>query len=239
MRPVIGITSAPREARTPVGYMPHETVSEAYVQSLVEAGAAAVILPVHGVSADDVVSRLDGIALTGGGDIDPSLYGRTPRPETEGVDPTRDRFETDLIRMAVERDMPLLAICRGIQMLNVALGGTLFQDVGSEVGTDIKHMDEERWKEHSHRVRLESDSIVGGIIGEEVEVNSLHHQAVDRPAPDLRAVGWSPDGLVEAVEAPGLRFCVGLQWHPEYLGAEHRSFGVIESFVRSAREARG
>jgi putative glutamine amidotransferase len=235
-RPVIGVTSAPRTAQVAGLELPVEAVTEQYLQTLIRAGAAPVVLPVHGTSPGEVLPRLDGIALTGGGDVDPSLYGKEPRAETYGVDPERDRFEVELIHRAVDVDVPLIAICRGIQMLNVALGGTLTQDIEAELGSPVDHRQPDHWEEPSHDVRIDPASSLGQVVGDGIAVNSMHHQAVERPAPGLRAVAWAPDGVIEAVEAEGLRFCLGLQWHPEYLGPEHPTFRALEAFVRAASQ---
>ncbi|HZD68106.1 MAG TPA: gamma-glutamyl-gamma-aminobutyrate hydrolase family protein [Actinomycetes bacterium] len=236
---MIGVTSAPGAVNVAGRELSVEGATERYVQMLVRAGAAPVILPVHGTQAEEVLPRLDGIALTGGGDVQPSLYGREPPPEVYGVDPERDRFEVELVRRAAEADVPMMAICRGTQMLNVALGGTLFQDIGTELGHAMEHSQPDRWEEPFHEIRIDPDSILGGLVGEEACVNSIHHQAIERVAPGLHAVAWAPDGVIEAVEGEGLRFCLGLQWHPEYFGPHHPTLRAVETFVRAAREDRG
>lgn len=238
--PVIGVTAIPRrEVRAAFGALPHETVPELYLDMLYRAGGAPLVIPAHGRHPEGILDRLDGLLLTGGGDVDPALYAHPPRPETTGVDPDRDTLEARLVSLAVERDTPILAICRGIQILNVALGGTLIQDIAAQVSGSTNHWDLEHWNEPSHPVRVEGGSALHGLVGEEVSVNSIHHQAVDRLGSGLRAVGWAPDGVVEAVEAAELRFCMGLQWHPECLGPADPGFRVFESFVRAAKERSG
>jgi putative glutamine amidotransferase len=239
MKALIGVTSIPRQARTGFNeVIPHETVPEMYLNLIREAGATPVILPVHEEFDPDLVERLDGVVLTGGGDVEPIQYRREPRPLTDGIDPRRDRFELSLTRAAVARDLPLLAICRGIQVINIALGGSLIQDIDAEVPEALRHYDLERWNRVAHPVRFESGSLLAHLMGQEIDVNSMHHQAIDELGDGLVAVGRSPDGLVEAVEAPGLHFVVGIQWHPECLGPEHSSFKLFRHFTDTAREVR-
>jgi gamma-glutamyl-gamma-aminobutyrate hydrolase PuuD len=239
MKALVGVTSIPRQART--GFdevLPHETVPEIYLNLVREAGATPVVLPVHEEFDPDLVERLDGVVLTGGGDVDPSEYRRERCPLTDGIDPRRDRFELSLVRAAVARDLPMLAICRGMQVMNVALGGSLIQDIDAEVPGAVVHHDLERWNRVVHPVRFEPGSLLARLLGDEVDVNSMHHQTIDELGDGLVAVGRSPDGLVEAVEAPGLRCVVGIQWHPECLGAEHSSFKLFRFFADAAREVR-
>ena len=239
MKALVGVTSIPRPART--GFdevLPHETLPEMYLDLIREAGATPVVLPVHQEFDPALMERLDGVVLTGGGDVDPSQYGRTRSALTYGIDPQRDRFELSLTREAVARDLPLIAICRGVQVMNVALGGSLFQDVDTEFPGVMMHHDMDRWDQVVHPVRFEPGSILARLMGEENDVNSMHHQAIDELGNGLVAVGRSPDGLVEAVEAPDLHFVVGIQWHPECLGTEHSSFKLFRFFADAARKVR-
>ncbi len=220
---------------------PSVAVPAPEIRALHRAGAQeAVLLPVE-LDEDDArrrLERFDALMLIGGGDLEPARYGEDRRSEVYGVQAERDAFELALVRAAVDLDVPTLAICRGIQVLNVALGGTLVQDIESEVRRAVKHWDLEGWDQHSHEVNVDPSSRLAGMIGERVPVNSMHHQAVREPAGPLQAVGRAPDGVIEAVEAPDLRFCIGLQWHPECLGPDHPSFHVFEQFVRVAEGVR-
>lgn len=182
-----------------------------------EAGAVPVLLPSM-AEAGTMADRLDGIVLSGGADVDPARYGEPRHPKTGEPDPDRDRLEFDLVAIADERALPVLAICRGHQVLNVAMGGGLVQHVedGVHVGDSRRHRSEIR-----HRMRLDPHSMLGELLGEtEVAVNSLHHQAVVTTAPGLRACGWADteDGLVEAMETPDGRV-LSVQCHPEELTA--------------------
>jgi len=168
--------------------------------------------------------------LTGGCDIDPATYGSEPHPETGGTTPDRDRFELAMARGALERDMPLLGICRGMQMLNVALGGAVEQHLPDVVGHgDHRHTP---GVFADHRVRLEPGSLAARVIGRETEpVKSHHHQAVDGLADGLVATGWAvEDGVVEAIELPDRRFALGVLWHPE----EDEASGVMSALVGAA-----
>jgi putative glutamine amidotransferase len=239
MKALIGVTSIPRQARTGFeAVIPHETIPEMYLDLVRVAGAIPVILPVHADFEPEVVERLDGVLLTGGGDVDPAAYRQERAPTTDGVDRQRDFFELDLARAAASHDIPMLALCRGMQVLNVALNGTLIQDIAAEMPTAGAHWVPERWNNAVHPVRFAPGSLLARILGEEVAVNSLHHQAPGQLGDGLAAAGWSPDGLVEAVEMPGRHFLVGVQWHPECLGPGNASFRLFQSFADAAREVR-
>jgi putative glutamine amidotransferase len=236
MAPVIGVTSIPRTARTAFARVAHETVPELYLESVVRWGAVPVILPVHGPQGEDLIDRLDGLLLTGGGDVDPALYGRETRPEVSHVDEARDRMEIELVRRALELEVPVLAVCRGTQVLNVALGGTLIPDIPSEVGTEVEHWDLDRWDRPAHVVEVERESLLGELVGDRIEVNSMHHQAADELGQGLWPVARAPDGVVEAVDAPARRFCLGVQWHPECLPPDHPGHGIFRELVKAAEE---
>jgi putative glutamine amidotransferase len=236
MIPVVGVTSIPKRAGSLFGEPPHETVPEFYLEMVAGLGAAPVILPVHVKPSPEVLNRLDGLMLTGGGDVDPANFGRERGPRTGRLDPDRDRFEIEVVREALDRDLPVLAICRGMQVLNVSLGGSLIQDLPSELGGRVDHWDVERWDRGSHVVRTDPESRLGSLLGGRTMVNSMHHQAVDRIGRGLRPVSWADDGVVEAVELPEARFCLGVQWHPECLGRDDPSYALFRSFVDEARE---
>jgi putative glutamine amidotransferase len=237
MKPLIGVTSIPRMTTTPIGETPHQTVPDVYLDLIKKAGGSTVILPVHQEPDDRLLQNLDGLLLTGGGDVDPEQYG-TERDGALDIDEVRDRFELWAARTSAEQNRPVLAICRGIQLLNVALGGSLIVDVPSAVGDDISHRDIPNFSKPIHSVKIAGDSMLGSIVGEKLDVNSLHHQAVAVPAECLRAVAWAPDGVIEAVESESHKFIVGLQWHPEMLGPSHPSFAIVKRFVESSAEPR-
>jgi putative glutamine amidotransferase len=189
-----------------------------------------------------VFDRIDGVLLTGGGDIDPAYYNETPTEYVKGVDRERDEVEMALARWAVEDGKPLLAICRGIQVMNVALGGNLFQDVKAEMPGAIRHDYFQSLgfaRDHrAHEVRLENGSQTANLMGEHLAaVNSLHHQGIKLLAPDLTQVAYAPDGLVEAVEVAGHPFAIGVQWHPEALYLDDDAMRrLFEGLADAARE---
>ncbi len=238
MTVAIGVTSIPRPTRAAFGEVPHETVPEMYLDVVRQAGGMPLVLPVHGAFEPELLERLDGVVLTGGGDVNPGLYQRERSPLTTGVDLERDLFEFELARDAVARNMPLLAICRGVQLLNVALGGTLLQDVGFDVPDAIEHCDLAHWDQEVHAVDLEPGSFLEAVLGSSIRVNSLHHQGLDELGEGLVTAGRAEDGLVEAVELPSKSFVVGVQWHPECLGPSHPSFELFRSFVSAVLEVR-
>lgn len=231
MRPLIGVTTG-RSPRPPNRFQ--YAVNSEYVAAIEEVGGIAITLPAQPNAVLELFAALDALILTGGGDIDPVHYDQPLHPATRSIDPDRDRFELDLTRMAVERGLPLLGICRGIQVLNVALGGTLIQDVADQVPAALVHQTPEDVPIATHHVRLQPNSRLAALIQcTDLLTNSSHHQAIQSLAPALRVVGWSQDGVVEAVESMDQAFVIGVQWHPELLfrdAAPHRRLfaGLVE-----------
>ena len=227
MRPVIGVT-------------PCSTLAD-YVESVKRAGGEPVVL-----SNDDdpsaVLERVDGILLTGGLDVDPGLYGEARHQATRTA-PDRDRFEVPLAKAAVERDVPLFAICRGVQVLNVAEGGTLVQDIPSAVTTELNHSVDVPKDHQAHAVKVTpgtrlAASLAGEAPTDTCTVNSRHHQAVATVAPEFVVAAVSPDGVVEAIERPASSFCVGVQWHPENFWRSGEFSGLFAAFVNAAANRR-
>jgi gamma-glutamyl-gamma-aminobutyrate hydrolase PuuD len=201
-----------------------------YIRAVERAGGVPVLLPPtssRGVGA--LIRGLDGIVLAGGGDIDPALYGAERHPETDPPQPLRDRFELGLVRAVVEADLPFLAVCRGMQVLNVARGGVLVQHLPEVVGHAGHAPAPGRFG--MHRVQIGVNSTVGKILGSFAEVPTSHHQAVKRLGKGLVAVAWTDDQVVEAVELQGHRFGLGVQWNPEE-GGDLRLFEAL--VVRAA-----
>ena len=237
MRPLIGVTTwqSPRPSNR-FQY----AVSSEYVAAVEEAGGIAVTLPAQPEAVPELIAALDALILTGGGDIDPVQYGQSLHPATRSIDPDRDRFELDLTRMAVQRGLPLLGICRGIQVLNVALGGSLIQDIPDQVPAALVHQTPEDVPIATHHVRLQPNSRLAALIQSTgLLTNSDHHQAIQSLAPVLRAVAWSQDDVVEAVESTDQAFIIGVQWHPELMfrdAAPHRLLfaGLVDACANRA-----
>jgi len=215
---------------------------EDYRQSILHTGGEVRIID-PSMSVADALAGVGGLLLTGGGDVDPARYGETPHQTLDEVDSVRDEFEIALIAAARARDLPVFAICRGVQVLNVAAGGTLVQDIPSEVAGAVNHslvVPPHSPYELAHEVWVEKDSLLAKLLGERLvgsdtcEVNSRHHQAVKTVAPGYRVSATAPDGVIEAIEDPAARFCLGVQWHPEnfFRTGEFRS--LYEGFLEAA-----
>jgi putative glutamine amidotransferase len=238
--PLIGITTSVTVDRTPE----RAYVNGAYIRAVQAAGGIPVLLTPHFTTEVQAAlwKRLDGLVLTGGGDIEPSRFGEVSHPTVDEVSPARDDLELGLTRRAVAEDVPLFAICRGIQVLNVALGGTLVQDIPSEWPNALAHAQSAPRHEATHAVKIMGEGThLGRMLGTlEIEVNSLHHQAIKRLGDGLREVAWAPDGIVEGVEIPGDgRFVVGVQWHPEELVTHDQAArNLFEALVDAARRRR-
>jgi len=241
-RPVIGITGyAHIPENVPLG-LPIIGARSADVHAVQLAGGLAFLLPPisDADEIDQVLDLVDGLLFTGGRDVDPAEYGETPVNDTVVVTPERDAFELPLMRRAVARDLPVLAICRGCQVMGVALGGSLWQDLPSQKPDGLVHSQKEARAETTHTVRVEPNTRLQAILGvsptEDVPTNTFHHQAIHRVPDGFVPTAYAPDGCIEAIEAPGRRFAVGVQWHPEFLapGQEiHRR--LFESLVSASR----
>jgi putative glutamine amidotransferase len=215
-------------------------VNSAYLHAVQQAGGVPVLLPpqLSKTSLERLVRGLDAVLLTGGGDVDPARFGEEPHPTLIEVAPSRDALETQVTLHAIEKKTPLLAICRGIQVLNVALGGSLHQDVVSEPGTEIQHSQKEARDQATHKITVTPRSRLGRVLGaEDLEVNSFHHQVIKSLGRGLVPVAWAPDQLIEAVELDDdSRWVVGVQWHPEHLvGNSEPARRLFSALVTAAR----
>ncbi|MCU1677742.1 MAG: gamma-glutamyl-gamma-aminobutyrate hydrolase family protein [Frankiales bacterium] len=229
MRPLIGISTYREQARW--GTWDEEAIllPATYADAVASVGGEPVLLPTGATSAD-VVGRLDGLVLAGGADIEPSRYGAGPHPQVTVTRPDRDAAEFLLLDGALAAELPVLAICRGMQLLNVALGGDLVQHL-PDIGADPHDPGAGEYRQHP--VRISPDSVIGGLLGDEAIAHCHHHQAVRRLGEGLIAVAWAGDGTVEAVEAEAGPFCVGVQWHPE-AGEERRLFAALITAISVA-----
>jgi putative glutamine amidotransferase len=221
--PVVGITSYVEQARWGVWDVPACVLPFRYVERVEAAGARAVVLPPTAAGDAGVVARLDGLVLAGGADLDPGLYGEQPHPETTGLRPERDAAEVPLLRAALDADLPVLGICRGMQLMAVVAGGSLVQHLPDKVGNDRHRPAPGVYGLHD--VRLAPDSRVGRILGERVSVPSYHHQGV-ASAGSLTVTGWADDETPEVVEDQSRRFAIGVLWHPE-AGDDLRLFEAL------------
>ena len=231
--PVIGISTG----RIAVAARVIDGTQREYADRISDAGGVAILLPVQPTgSLDSVLSLVDGLLLTGGGDVEPQRYGAEPAPESAGIDPDRDEAEAFLVEDAARRGIPVLAVCRGIQILNVARGGSLVQHLPSV--TSEPHLVLEHRTEAVHSIRIDPESRLSRIVKRDrMETNSLHHQAIDRLGRQLSPVAWADDGTVEAVEDRQSQI-VGVQWHPEQMPDRPEQMRLFGWLVESALEHR-
>ncbi len=228
--PRIGITTYGRDERG------RFCLPGAYVDAVRQAGGVPLLLPPGEPQPERVLEVVDGLILAGGGDLDPTWYGGEVHPTLYLIDPERDRFELHLARAVVERGVPVLGICRGSQVLNVAWGGDLVPHLPEDEQVPVRHRLPGRVPT-DHAVRVDPHSRLAAVLGEgELTVRSWHHQAVRRVAPGWRAVAWAPDGVVEAVEFGGHPWAFGVQWHPELTQDQTPHRRLFDALVRAAAE---
>jgi putative glutamine amidotransferase len=218
-------------------------LTEAYANALLDAGAAPVMIPLglDEEALDRLLSRLDGVLFSGGGDVHPDRYGGQPHPKVDFVDEDRDRVEALLLNHALARRMPVFGICRGLQVINVALGGTLYEDLGDQYPEALQHdnINDQPRDYLAHPVQIEKDSLLAKIVGtDRLEVNSLHHQGVRLLAPSFCATAFAPDGLIEGAELPEYPFGLAVQWHPEWMQAHQPMRRLFQEFTQAAQRYR-
>ena len=215
-------------------------IADAYVEAILKAGGTPVLIPLitDEKALEEIVSRIDGLLLSGGGDIYSQLYGEEVHPSVESYDLERDRYDIALVKQAAGRQLPILGICRGIQLINVAFGGNLIQDIPSQVPeSTVNHYQEEAREVATHSVKINSESRLYQIThSEQIMVNSFHHQAVKSVAPEFEAVAWAEDGVIEAIESTEGKVILGVQWHPEN-GATAGDPVMIDLFRQLVNEA--
>jgi gamma-glutamyl-gamma-aminobutyrate hydrolase PuuD len=231
-RPLIGITSYAEEVRWGPWTEDAAVVPLAYVRAVESAGGRPLLVPPAEEGLDETLNALDGVIFSGGADLDPGLYDAEPHPETDDPRGARDAAELRMLTAAIERDMPVLAICRGSQVLNVARGGDLVQHLPEAVGHDRHRHEPGAFSDHD--VNFATDSRLGALVGERAPVKSHHHQGFGRIGKGLREVAWAEDGVVEGLEDPEKRFVVGVLWHPE----EGDDFALFKALVDEARAYR-
>jgi putative glutamine amidotransferase len=231
MKPIVGISPLYDEEKRGLWMRP------GYLDVLYACGAIPLVLPFDSdaVDVEQMLSICDGLILTGGPDVDPRLYGEEPLPECGPLQPNRDELEYRLLDKALESDMPLLGICRGSQILNVFLGGTLYQDLATQLSGSLNHAMTPPYEAPCHRVTLEEGEPLQVFLGiDELPVNSIHHQAIKDVAPTLVPLARAHDGVIEGVWMPGKRFVWGVQWHPEWIwDVDARQQHIVRHFVEA------
>lgn len=235
MKPVIGITSYIEN----ISCKDYAQIGCSYINSVTAAGGIPVIIPAFSEenTAAEYIKIVDGLLFTGGGDIQPYFYGEKAMKETTSISRERDICEKELFSYAYELDMPILGICRGIQVINAFAGGTLYQDIFVQKGTVIKHNNSGMPRDEMHHpVTIEKGSRLYSIFqSESINVNSFHHQAVKDTAPGFKVTAASPDGIIEGIECSKKTFIVGVQWHPEELTVKHPEFsGLFKGFINQS-----
>lgn len=241
MRPIIGITTQPKLVAAAAGDIDSYAIPGTYTTAVLGAGGLPILLaPVPNADVPAIADLVDGLVLSGGGDVEAQRYGADSHDSMRRTDFDRDEFEIELAHIAADRGLPTLAICRGLQVVNVALGGSLIQDIPSEVGSMDHTVIGHAVYDGHQPVRVEPGSLIAKAVGKtELMVNSIHHQAVKDLAPNFRAVAWAPDGVVEGIEHDSDWHLLAVQWHPEYLGhnddeASHRLFSDLVQAASAA-----
>lgn len=242
--PIIGITTQTLHSidGIPEALPESWVMNQRYSRVVAGVGGLPVMIPL--LDDEEILralyDRMDAVLLPGGVDLDPATYGESPLPTCGRLDPARDRVELQFARWAIDEGKPLFGLCRGLQIMNVALGGTLYQDIAAQRRDAIKHdyfPTAGFSRDHlAHPVTVASGSRLGALVGTApLEVNSMHHQAVKELAPALVSTAVAPDGVIEALESPGEQFLLGVQWHPEALtDRDHRMHRLLTGFVRAA-----
>jgi putative glutamine amidotransferase len=238
-KPLIGLTTS--HIPDPSG-RPTFGINAPYTEAITNAGGLPILIPSN-LSNDDLdmlLTRVDGILFTGGYDVDPRQYGNQPHPKVEGVDKDRDRAEMHLVLSAIRVGKPFLGICRGCQVINVALGGSLYEDLPEQFPGEVQHDNHDLPRNYlAHSVNLSSDSYLAQILTSvTTQVNSLHHQGVHKLAEALRVTAIAPDGLIEAFELPHHPFGLAVQWHPEELQEYEEMRGLFQAFIQSCQEVK-
>lgn len=233
MKPIIGLTPIDDTERDSLWMLP------GYMQGLENVGGVGVMLPQTDDPAilKELVTRMDGILLTGGKDVDPGLYGERRESDCGVSSAMRDRMETRLIELALQADKPVFGICRGLQILNAVLGGTLYQDLKKQTETTLTHNMPKPYDRTIHEVTILPDTPLAALYGPgPLAVNSRHHQGIKTLAPALKAQAKAPDGLIESVYLPGYRFVQAVQWHPEHRWQAADSREILGAFVEACEQ---
>ena len=238
-KPVIGINSSRViKHETAYSHSVIESLSNDYVESVIKAGGVPVILPI--LSDEESIRRqielLDGVILSGGVDINPLLYNEEPSPKLGYIFPDKDTFDLLIVKIACELNKPILAICRGHQILNIAFGGTLYQDLSDMEGCYIKHQQQTKDGAATHTIDITPNSILHSILGSSIVTNTFHHQAIKDLAPGFKVTAYSKDNVIEAIEQCDKKFVVGVQFHPEIMTAynDKNMFKLFKAFITAS-----
>ena len=232
MTPLIGITAYAEQLQFGAWNVPSAFAPLTYIRAIEHAGGRPLLVPPAAHGLEETLDAVDGLVFSGGSDIDPAAYGADPHPETDGVRPERDRAELALLEAALARDMPVLAVCRGMEVMNVARGGDLVQHLPDVVGHDRHRHTPGSFADHD--VDLKPGSRLADVLGERAPVKSYHHQGVGTLGAGLVEAAWADDGTIEGIEDPSRRFALGVLWHPE----EGEDFALFRALVEEARAYR-
>lgn len=238
-KPIIGINSTRLiKPETPYSHSVMESISNDYVESIIKAGGVPIILPILSdkESIRQQIELLDGVLLTGGIDINPLLYNEEPSQKLGFIYPDKDNFDILIVKIALELKKPILAICRGHQILNIALGGTLYQDLSYMDGCYIKHHQQSKDGAASHTLTITENSILHKILGDSIICNSFHHQAIKDLAPGFKSTAYSKDNVIEAIEKYDEEFVVGVQFHPEIMTTygDNNMLKLFQAFIKAS-----
>ncbi|MFF5993513.1 gamma-glutamyl-gamma-aminobutyrate hydrolase family protein [Lysinibacillus sp. KU-BSD001] len=230
MKPIIGVTMHSSERKF--------EINETYIQAVLQAGGIPLCFPHITTGVEEFISKIDGLLLIGGHDIHPKFFGEDPIPMQGMVIEQRDESDFQVLQAALKRDLPVFAVCRGHQVLNVAFGGSLYQDIPSQVNGAIQHAQKSARHEKIHRVVVQEGTKLCELIGSEVWTNSFHHQAIKEVGDGLMVTASTSDGMIEAIEHPDYTFCLGVQWHPEELAMKQddASLTLFQAFVDACQK---
>lgn len=240
MKPIIGITAHIMIETDPIGHelFGHSHIGNTYVTSISQAGGVPIILPafIDAKDRQDIVDLCDGFLFAGGLDMSPSLYDEDVHPKLNVTNLKFDHTQINLMKKVMEAKKPILAICRGSQVMNVACGGSLYQDVSESPGSYIKHSHETGNADGAHRVFIDKDSKLYTMLGEKQMVNSYHHQSIKRLGENIKAVAYAADGIVEGIELQDYPFGIGVQWHPEamYAFEDESMKPLFDAFIKAS-----
>lgn len=237
--PIIGITGDITFTKFYLDFWNYRSgINDAYIRTVERGNAIPLILPVSKpIYASKIISNIDGLILSGGNDVSPFNYNEEPIDKLTSIDPSRDDFELALLKEAISNDKPVLCICRGAQMLNILFGGTLYQDTSCNKNFTLQHFQKSDPAIPVHKIKTKQDSFINSILGDEISVNSIHHQMIKKLGDGLEATATSSDGVIEAIELKDSKFTVGIQWHPEIMAKSNiRMQNIFNEFIIKSKQ---